>query len=169
MQLFQLQAFVILLPLVLSGCYEDIIPMEVGSPAPPARITLLNGEVADVTAHQGKGQVITFMSSWCPCSNDSIPMIKEAYNKYGKGEQNQLTFLMIGIQDAESKFEAFVEKWQIAFPVGYDDDNDIARAYGIKQPPTTIFVNRDGKVQRIFYGNIKDLEEEFRQWTEELL
>lgn len=166
---FNLPATTVLMTLALSGCFEDIIPLQVGSTIPPTTLTLLGGEPLEVTDHSGKGQIITFMSSWCPCSNDSIPMMKKAYDEYGRGDESKIAFLMIGIQDPESKFTKFVEKWDIPFPTGYDDGDDIAQAFGILQPPTTIFVDKKGVVQRIFYGNIKDKEKEFYEWTKELL
>lgn len=163
----------VFLTLALSGCFEDVIPLEVGSKAPPIAITLLSGAPQEITDHPGKGQIMTFMSSWCPCSNDSIPMMKKAYGLYGQGDEGggegKLTFLMVGIQDPESKYRAFIEKWDIPFPAAYDDGDEIARLYGVKQPPTTIFIDKEGTVQRVFYGNIKERENEFYQWTEELL
>lgn len=159
----------VFLALTLSGCLEDVIPLEVGSKAPPATLIMLDGAPREMTDHPGKGLIITFMSSWCPCSNDSIPMMKKAYGLHGQGDQGKVDFLMLGIQDPESKFRGFVEKWDIPFPAGYDDGDDIARLYGVKQPPTTIFVDKEGTVQRVFYGNIKDKESEFYTWVEELL
>lgn len=160
---------VVFLALTLSGCFEDIIPLEVGSKAPPSTLMQLNGKPLQLTDHPNKGQVITFMSSWCPCSNESIPMMKKAYGLYGEGDTGKIAFLMVGIQDPEYKFRAFVEKWDIPFPTGYDDGDEIARLHGVKQPPTTIFIDKEGMVQRVFYGNIKDRETEFYQWVEELL
>lgn len=165
---FNVPAAAVFLSLALSGCFEDIIPLQVGSMAPKSTLTLLSGKSLEVTDHPGKGQVITFMSSWCPCSNESIPMMKKAYDEHGGGGDGKVAFLMIGIQDPESKFRKFVEKWDIPFPAAYDDGDQIARVYGVLQPPTTIFVDKEGKVQRVFYGNIKDKEDEFYQWIEEL-
>lgn len=160
--------WVVLAAFVLSGCFgDDIKPLTEGTAAPKATLTLLNGEQTEVTDHAGMGQVVTFMSSWCPCSNDSIPMMKEAYRRHG--ESKHLAFLMIGIQDSREKFEKVVEKWGLPFPVGFDSGHDIARTYGIKQPPTTVFIDKDGKVKKFFYGNIKDVEEDFYKWTEELI
>jgi len=158
-----------LLALTLSGCLEDVVPLQVGSPAPPAKLTLLNGDTVELTEHPGKGQIIIFMSSWCPCSNESIPIIKKSYDTYGKGDGGRIAFVMVGIQDPRSKFEAFVEKWQLPFPAGHDDGDEIARNYGVRQPPTFVFVDKSGKVQRFFYGNIKDKARAFQYWVKELL
>ena len=162
-------ALMLALTPALSGCLEDVMPLEIGAKAPPAEITLLSGETRQITDHPGKGQGITFMSSWCPCSNESIPMMKKAYDMHGQGDDGKIAFLMMGIQDPESKFRDFVAKWEMPFPAAYDDGDDIGRLYGVKQPPTTVFIDKEGIVQRVFYGNIKDREEDFYLWIEGLL
>ncbi len=167
---FSFPAVVVFLSFLLTGCIEEnATPLEIGAKAPPSTLTLLNGEIKEVTDNPGQAQVITFMASWCPCSKESIPLIKKAFARYNSGTESKIAFLMIGIQSPESKFEEIAGKWQVPFPVGYDDDDKIARAYGIKAPPTTVFIDAEGIVKRIFYGNIKDIEEDFLEWTSELL
>ncbi|OHC75611.1 MAG: hypothetical protein A3G18_00160 [Rhodospirillales bacterium RIFCSPLOWO2_12_FULL_58_28] len=165
---FNFPALVVFLIPALFGCLgDDIKPLAEGVAAPKATLTLLNGETREVTDHPGRGQVVTFMSSWCPCSNDSIPMFKKAFKLHG--ENQRLAFLMIGIQDSRDKFAETVGKWDIPFPAGFDAGNKIARTYGVKQPPTTVFIDKDGKVKKFFYGNIKDVEEDFYKWLEGLV
>jgi peroxiredoxin len=164
---FKYMALAAFLAIAPGGCLEeDIVPLKVGIVAPPFTLALLDGGTADMARADGNGHILTFMSSWCPCSNESIPLMKQMDARY---RAEGLEFLMIGIQDAESKFEKFVDKWELPFPAGYDSGNEIARNYGVTAPPTTIFIDRDGKVRRVFYGNIKEKEEEFLKWTEVLL
>jgi peroxiredoxin len=160
----------VLLALLVTGCIEEnVTPLDIGAMAPPSTLTLLNGETREVAAHPGQAQVITFMSSWCPCSNDSIPMMKKAFELHNSGGEGKIAFLMIGFQSPEGKFRDKAGKWQVPFPVGFDDGDEIARVYGITAPPTTVFIDAQGKVKRVFYGNIKDVEEDFFKWTSELL
>ncbi len=167
---FSFRAGIVFLALLLTGCLEEnVMPLEIGAKAPPSTLTLLNGETREVTAPPGQAQVITFMSSWCPCSNQSIPLMKEAFERHNSGTENKIAFLMIGFQSPQEKFKDVADKWQVPFPVGYDDGDRIARTYGIKAPPTTVFIDRKGKVRRVFYGNIKDIEEDFFKWASELL
>ncbi len=167
---FSFPAVVVLLSLLLTGCFEEnVTPLEIGAKAPPATLTLLNGETREVTDNPGQAQIITFMASWCPCSNDSIPLMKKVFERYNNGAESKIAFLMIGIQSPESKFRDKAGKWRVPFPVAYDEGDKIARAYGIAAPPTTVFIDADGKVKRVFYGNIKDEEEDFLKWTDELL
>jgi peroxiredoxin len=150
----------------LSGCGEESKPLlQVGAKAVPFSLESIGGEQIRLEQYAGKGLVITFMSSWCPCSNESVPLMKQAYAKQGNG---QVAFLMVGIQDSKSKFEKFLEKWEVPFHAGYDQGDRIGNDYGVSSPPTTFFIDRDGIVKRAFYGNIAEKPDEFRQWVEEI-
>jgi peroxiredoxin len=151
----------------LSGCTGDNFPaLQVGVQAPAFTATSLDGKTRSISDYQGKGLLMIFMSSWCPCSNESIPIVNKAYQRHKK---DNIEFLIVGIQEARSKFERFVSKQGILFPAIYDDDKLISRPYGINAPPTMVFIGKDGIVKRVFYGNIKDKKKEFVQWLEEIV
>ena len=158
---------VFFLAALLSGCGEESKPLlQVGEKAAPFTLELIGGKQSQLEQYAGKGLVITFMSSWCPCSNESMPLMKQAYAKHSNGE---VAFLMIGIQDSRSKFEKYVEKWQVPFAAGYDKGDQIANDYGVSSPPTTFFIDKNGIVKRAFYGNIAKKPEEFQKWIEEII
>jgi len=158
---------VLFLAALLSGCSEESKPLlQVGEKALPFTLELLDGKQSQLEHYAGKGLVITFMSSWCPCSNESMPIMKQTYAKY---KNDQIVFLMIGIQDSRSKFEKYVEKWGVPFPAGYDKGDRIAKSYGVSSPPTTFFIDKNGNVKRAFYGNIAKKPDEFQKWVEEII
>jgi len=158
---------VFLLVALVSGCREESKPLlQVGAKAAPFTLELTGGKPIRLEQYAGKGLVITFMSSWCPCSNESMPLMKQAYAKHGNGE---VAFLMVGIQDSRSKFEKYVEKWEVPFFAGYDKGDRIASDYGVSSPPTTFFIDKNGIVKRAFYGNIAKKPDEFQQWVEEII
>lgn len=158
---------IILLSLSVTGCMENGVEvLQIGTKAPPFTLTLLDGKKVTLEDYSGKSLTITFMASWCPCSKDSIPFLKQAYKDY---KDDGMQFLMVGTQDAESKFKKFVQKWEVPFPSGYDSEENFARNYGVSAPPTTIFIDKTGTVKRVFYGNIKEKQKEFPQWIEAIL
>ncbi len=160
-------AVALIFAVLVSGCMEEPAKvLQIGEKAPAFSLELLSGETSHLDRYAGKSVALTFMSSWCPCSNDSIPLMK---NAYASNRDNDLVILMVGIQDSRSKFTQFVEKWQVPFPAGYDTGNTIAREYGVHAPPTTVFIDKNGNVKRVFYGNIADKREEFPHWIEEIL
>lgn len=152
----------------LTGCSsgpKDKQPTaKVGTSAPSFSLNLINGGSVTPDSFKGKPLVITFMASWCPCSNESAPVFKETYSKYNpKGVE----FLMIGIQDSESKFKKFVDKKQFTFPAGFDKGDKIARLYGVNAPPTTFFISRDGKIAKAFYGKLIEIDK-LSAWVDEI-
>lgn len=152
---------------LISGCSEESKPLlQVGEKALPFSLELIGGQQSQLGDYAGKGLVITFMSSWCPCSNESMPLMKQAHAAH---QNDPIVFLMIGIQDSRSNFENFVKKWNTSFPAGYDKKDRIANDYGISSPPTTFFIDKNGIVKRAFYGNIAKKPDEFQQWVEEII
>lgn len=153
---------------LMSGCSEDVSRplLQVGEKAIPFTLELVDGKQSQLENYAGKGLVITFMSSWCPCSNDSMPLMKQAYLNH---KNDPVVFLMVGIQDSRSKFEKYVGKWAVPFPAGYDKGDRIAKDYGVSSPPTTFFIDKNGIVKRAFYGNIAKKPDEFQQWIKEIL
>jgi len=164
---FKFPVAVVLLLALLSGCGGPSKPLlQVGEKALPFTLELTDGTQSRLEQYAGKGLVITFMSSWCPCSNESMPLMKQAYAKH---KDDPVVFLMIGIQDSHAKFEKFVKKWEVSFPAGYDKGDRIAKDYGVGSPPTTFFIDKNGVVKRAFYGNVAKKPIEFLQWVEEVI
>lgn len=157
----------LLLAALAGGCSEDAKPLlQVGEKATPFALELVDGRVSRLENYAGKGLVVTFMSSWCPCSNESLPLMKQAYAGYGDG---RIAILMIGMQDSRANFQQFVRKWDVPFAAGYDKGDRIAKDYGVSTPPTTFFIGKNGIVKRAFYGSIAQKPAEFRQWLEEII
>lgn len=153
--------------LALAGCADDPARplLQVGEQAIPFSLELVDGRKVALENYRGRGLVITFMSSWCPCSNNSMPLMRQAFDA---NRDEAIDFMMIGIQDSRTKFKKFTEKWQLPFAAGYDKGDRIAKDYGVSAPPTTFFIDRQGVVKRAFYGDISTKPEEFRQWVREL-
>ncbi len=158
----------LLIVALTSGCSEEVIKplLQVGEKAAPFTLELVDGKPSQLDQYAGKGLVMTFMSSWCPCSNESMPLIKQAYAAH---QNDPIVFLMVGIQDSRSNFEGFVKKWAVPFPAGHDKNERLAKDYGVSAPPTTFFIDKNGMVKRVFFGNIAKKPDEFRQWVKEII
>ena len=79
------------------------------------------------------------MSSWCPCSNDSMPLMKQAYEKH---KTIQSCFLWLACRTPDQSLKNLLKKWDVPFPAGYDKGDQIAKDYGVSSPPTTFFIDK---------------------------
>lgn len=133
--------------------------------APDFTLTLTTGEKVTKRDFAGRPLVLVFMAEWCPCSNESAPVFKEAYERY---HPRGVEFLLIGFQDSRSKFRRFVERERFPFPAGYDEGDAIGASYGVNAPPTTFFIGPDGAIRNAYYGKIDDINV-LVTWIEQLL
>ncbi len=138
----------------------------VGTTAPGFSLELFDGTTWTLQAYRGTPVIISFMASWCPCSNESVPFLEEAYRRY---HPSGTEFLLIGIQDSAENFREFLRERGVSIPAGYDTDGSISTLYGVDAPPVTVFVDGEQKVKRVYFGNIKEVGQLYYDWIEEVL
>src|ERR1700752_58655 len=94
----------------------------------PAPQFTLAGRSGNVTLAQYKGQVVmlNFWASWCGPCRQEMPLLENIYKKY-----NKMGFTMIGVNvEPDSKAaEGFLKQTPVSFPVIYDKDSMVSKAY----------------------------------------
>ena len=125
----------------------------------------LDGEMVahDDPSFQGKVRVISIFGSWCPNCNDEAPFLQELYDRYGdRGlEVIGLAFEMTGDPARDRKVLRRFSKrhgtnYRILLAGGSTDKKKAAEVLPdlnhLLSYPTTILVNREGKVVSIHTG-----------------
>ena len=166
---FQINKIIILVAvaLVLRGILNYTPPitlLKVGDKAPNFSLKLVDGKTFNFSPnhahhHEGSGgdgkpMVMFFYANWCPCSNASAQFLKQASEEF-----SGVNLIGIGIQDNETDLSKFLDKHKLKFPAGFDLKQEVARGYGVATTPTTIFINKEGKIDSIFVGKLKKYEE----------
>ena len=133
--------------------------------APPFKLNLLEGGQIAISELRGKPVILYFFASWWWRCKDEIPLVKGAYKKYS---DQGLNVIGIGIQDKKEKVAAYVKEKKLKWPVGFDDDDVIARTYGITFGAGVIFINSRGIVKGRFLGGFgkEELEREIAKIIE---
>lgn len=126
------------------------VALRPGTEAPKFTAETLSGEEINLADLQGKYVMIDFWGTWCGPCIDALPVIKEAYEKYG-GEN----FEIVGIANELNleRFEDFVERESLEWPQVpeiYEENNEIQELYSVNSYPTYYLVNPDGEI--VEYG-----------------
>ena len=120
-----------------------------GGPAPPFTLAARGGH--DVTLAQYHGQVvmINFWASWCGPCRQEMPLLESIYKKY-----NKLGFTLLGVNvEPDSKAaDDWLRDTPVSFPILYDKDSKVSKLYDVAGMPSTVIIDRSGKLRKIHRG-----------------
>jgi thiol-disulfide isomerase/thioredoxin len=122
------------------------------SPAAPApTFTLASRAGQDVSLTQYKGNVvmINFWASWCGPCRQEMPLLESIYKKY-----NKMGFTLIGVNvepDSNAANE-WLKATPVSFPILYDRDSKVSKLYDVAGMPSTVIIDRSGKLRVLHRG-----------------
>src|SRR5205823_3631509 len=100
-------------------------------------------------SRQNKLVMINFWASWCtPCRME----MPEFERVYGTRKTEGFTILAISVDTEREKLDAYLKNKPVSFPVLIDKNGALSKQFGIGALPTTILVDRDGKVIHVVEG-----------------
>jgi thiol-disulfide isomerase/thioredoxin len=129
-------------------------------PAPEFSVKPLNAEEKEILSKDLKGKpvMVSFFASWCPPCKKQIEELKEVYK-----EQAAKGLVIIGaatdskvitetkIDEETDNVKEIIKKKEIPYAVGIASEK-ITKDLKFKGIPTTILIDRSGKIIKTFYG-----------------
>lgn len=101
--------------------------------------------------------VINIWGTWCPPCRAEIPAFVKAYDIYNK---KGVEFLGIAVKDTPDKVSAFSSQNNMNWEMMMISEQ-LVRRFKIQSVPTTIFIDRNGKVMEIFNPRTNSITETF--------
>lgn len=151
--------------LLLTACGDPAPRLQAGDPAPPFTLPGLDGESLAVPVDFA-GQVVAlrFWADWCPFCATEMRDLEPLYRAY---RERGLRVLAINVRQDRETAAHFAGRLGLSYPVLLDAEGAVARAYGVSGLPTTLFLDRQGRVATRILG--ESTPELFRRLLEELL
>jgi cytochrome c biogenesis protein CcmG/thiol:disulfide interchange protein DsbE len=112
----------------------------VGDTAPEFELPTLSGDTLSSADLKGHPVVINFWASWCLPCREEAPLLERTWRRY---RDEGVIFLGVNIKDAGSDAKAFVEEFDITYPVVRDLDQELTRSFGVRGLPETFFVDHE--------------------------
>lgn len=104
------------------------------------------GKAVKLSDFYGKPVVMNFWATWCGYCKQEMPDFQEAYEEYGE----EVEFLFInstdGSRETREKAAAYLEDQGYIVPAFYDEDLEAVYTYGVNSLPTTILLDKKGRV-----------------------
>ena len=131
-----------------------------GDSAPDFKLINLSAETVQLSDLAGRAVVLNFWATWCPPCRREMPLLDELQKMYGdKG----LSVIGLNINEASERVKSYVDSAKVSYPIwvdapsgtpGFDRTQDIFSSYGAVGLPTTLFIDREGVIQRIYVGEL---------------
>jgi thiol-disulfide isomerase/thioredoxin len=122
--------------------------------APTIRGETLDGASIDLSALRGKVLVVNFWASWCnPCRAESASLVQIAKENASRG----VAVVGINIKDDRDAARRFDEVHAVPYPSLFDQSAVVlTRLHSLvpQQPPSTLLIDKDGRIAGIFSGGI---------------
>jgi thiol-disulfide isomerase/thioredoxin len=117
---------------------------DVGDPMPPYTATYLDGKPLNIASEKGSVIFLNVWATWCgPCKFET-PELQALQNQYAsKGLK------VIGVSVDEGETEAvktFVAEQKITYPIALDPEGRIANLVQTTVLPTSLLLDRNGKI-----------------------
>jgi peroxiredoxin len=141
------------------------------TPAPNSRapdFTLRGADGRNVRLDELRGQVVlvNFWATWCGPCREEMPHLNALYEKYRK---SGFVLLGVNIDDDPRIALATAQKLNVAFPVLLDTDKKVSKLYDLSTMPSTVVIDRDGKMRFLHRGYRDGVEADYEQQIRGLL
>ena len=119
------------------------------TPAPDFTLKTLDGPALRLAEQRGQVVLVNFWASWCAPCKVEMPHLNRLADKY---RDTGVVMLAVNVDDDPKKAAAEARKLGINFPVLLDTAKTASKAYQLQAMPTTVLVDRDGKVRHVHQG-----------------
>ena len=120
-----------------------------GHPAPALIAQSFSGQAFDLSTVHGKVVVLNFWASWCGPCREEMPLLEGIFKKY-----NKMGFTMLGVNvepDSNAANE-WLKATPVSFPILYDRDSKVSKLYDVAGMPSTVIIDRTGKLRVLHRG-----------------
>ena len=120
-----------------------------GGPAPAFTLASRAGQDVSLAQYKGNVVMINFWASWCGPCRQEMPLLETIYKKY-----NKMGFTMLGVNVEPDSNAAndWLKATPVSFPILYDRDSKVSKLYDVGGMPSTVIIDRSGKLRVLHRG-----------------
>ncbi len=138
----------------------------VGSMAPDFAIEDLKGDKISLSMFRGRPVLLNIWATWCPYCREERPELNSLYKKYS---ETGLIVIAVSIDHNTEKVKTYLEDVPVDYMVLIDKKGIVARLYKVYALPTSILIDREGRIKKVLMGSRRWLADDPRTMIEALL
>jgi peroxiredoxin/Tfp pilus assembly protein PilF len=143
--------FMILLTLFGPLSSAEAVEIKIGEEVPDFTLNAVEGGLVNLSEHRGKVVVLFYWRADQERSHVTVEDVKVVQEGYG-GKGVEVIGIVADTEDMEAVKRVMKEKGA-GFPVLKDTGRQIYGSYGIRVYPTTLIIDREGKLNKVIPGH----------------
>jgi peroxiredoxin len=157
---------VAVLMLAASTVLATAAPLAPTVPAPDFTLRTLDGQKLRLGEQRGRVVLVNFWATWCGPCRQEMPHLSKLYDKY---KSSGFVLLGVNVDDDTAQAANVASKLGVTFPVLPDTDKRVSRQYDLSAMPSTVLIDRDGRVRYLHRGYQSGYENTYDKQIRELL
>jgi peroxiredoxin len=134
--------------------------------APDFTLRTMGGPNLRLQEQRGHVVMVNFWATWCGPCRQEMPQLNKLYEKY---RDSGFVLLGVNVDDDTRNAAEVASKLGLKFPVLLDTDKVVSHLYDLRTMPSTVLIDRDGKVRYVHPGYVQGYEQVYEQQVRELL
>ena len=143
-----------------------VAALATSAPAPDFTLRSTDGKNLRLQEQRGRVVMVNFWATWCAPCRQEMPHLNRLYQKYRTSG-----FVLFGVNvDEDSRNAvAVATKMGLTFPVLPDADKRVSKQYDLSAMPSTVLIDKDGKVRHVHRGYRDGFEDMYDKQIREML
>jgi thiol-disulfide isomerase/thioredoxin len=110
--------------------------------------------------------MVNFWASWCGPCRQEMPLLEQLYQRY---QPLGFTLLGVNVEEDSAAADKVLREIPVSFPILYDNRNKVSNSFQVKAMPSTIMIDRNGRMRYLHSGYQPGYEDEYQQQIRELI
>ena len=132
---------------------DTLVAPEIGAIAPPFTAHTIDGKTITLDDLRGQPVMVNFWATWCGPCRAEMPELQHLYERHA---DDGLRIVAVNLGESEADVAAWRDAFGLTFDLVLDPQQEIARRYAFRDPPSTFIIAPDGTIARIFFGPIPE-------------
>jgi peroxiredoxin len=134
--------------------------------APDFTLRTADGQNLRLQEQRGRVVLVNFWATWCgPCKQE-MPHLNRLYEKY---RSSGFVLLAVNVDEDARLAVGTAQRMSLKFPVLLDGDKKVSKLYDLSSMPSTVMIDRDGRVRYIHLGYRDGYEDLYDKQIRELV
>ncbi|MDH5443923.1 MAG: TlpA family protein disulfide reductase [Gammaproteobacteria bacterium] len=152
--------------IVSSSHISSLQAAQLSGKAPDFTLKSMSGKNLKLSEFRGQVVMINFWASWCAPCRQEMPLLEDLYKKY---KPLGFTLLGVNVEEDSSKAATLLKSIKVSFPILYDNKNKVSKLYKVAAMPTTVIIDRDGRLRYLHKGYKPGYEKDYQKQVRALI